>query len=210
MEYLRLDVHRRCTDLKTSGMKTTVSAYPASLQSIMPTQGVPVTSSNLAIFSESRVRLLSQRLGHNKVRDLVERVAAALDVKHHSRNDLLDNPPTNIIREAFKLAGQPNQNESRLAETCIKAYFENVHPQFPFLDRAKFERRVADPDLSQDLNSNRPFSALYHAVLALGCQYVFDKTLDPVNVDSWRFASVSLGLLPLVLLPRETLVTLQV
>ncbi|KAB5533473.1 fungal-specific transcription factor domain-containing protein [Coniochaeta sp. 2T2.1] len=168
-----------------------------------------ISSSNLAIFSESRIRLLSQRLGHNKVRDLVERVAAALDVKHHSRNDLLDNPPPNIIREAFKLAGQPNQNESQLAGECIKAYFENVHPQFPFLDRVKFEQRANDPGLSEYLNSNRPFSALYHAVLALGCQYIYDKTLDPINGDSWKFASVSLGLLPLVLLPRETLVNLQ-
>lgn len=154
--------------------------------------------------------MLSQRLGHNKVRDLVERVTAALDVKHHSRNDLLDNAPPDIIREAFKLAGQPSQNDSQLAEACIRSYFENVHPQFPFLDRVKFEKRASDPGLSEYLNSNRPFSALYHAVLALGCQYIHDKTLDPVNVESWRFASVALGLLPLVLLPRETLVNSQV
>lgn len=174
----------------------------------MPTL-CPVPSSNLAIFSESRVRLLSQRLGHNKVHDLVERVSAALDVKNHSRNDILDNPRPNIIHEAFKLTSQPNQHDSALAEACIKAYFENVHPQFPFLHRAKFEKQAADPNFSDYLNSNRPFSALYHAVLALGCQYVYDKSLDPINADSWRFASVALGLLPLVLLQRETLVNLQ-
>ncbi|OIW26279.1 hypothetical protein CONLIGDRAFT_468147 [Coniochaeta ligniaria NRRL 30616] len=163
-----------------------------------------ITSSNLAIFSDSRIRLLSHRLGHNKVRDLVERVAASLDVKHHSRNDLIDNPPTNIIIEAFKLAGQPNQNESQLADTCIKAYFENVHPQFPFLDRAKFEKRAADPGLSEYLNSNRPFSALYHAVLALGCQYLYDKTLDPVTVDSWRFASCYRTFWVVYMIERQT------
>jgi hypothetical protein len=144
------------------------------------------------------------------VRDLVERVSAALDVKAHSQGDILDTPP-DIVREACKLAaGQRPPIDRHVAETYIKAYFEYVHPQFPFLDRKSFEQKAADPGMSEYLAVNRPFAALYHVVLALGCQYVHDKTLDPVNVESWKFASVSLGLLPHVLLPRETMVNLQV
>lgn len=54
------------------------------------------------------------------------------------------------------------------------------------------------------------FSALYHTVLALGCQYTGEGSFDPGKGQAWKLYQAALGLLPDVLLPGEMLVNLQV
>ncbi|ETS73188.1 hypothetical protein PFICI_15133 [Pestalotiopsis fici W106-1] len=81
----------------------------------------------------------------------------------------------------------------------IKAYFECVHPLYPFLDRREFERKAALPNLIEVLAEQPAFSALYHAVLAIGCQNIADVSFDPGVGRSWQIFRVSLAILPRIL-----------
>lgn len=81
---------------------------------------------------------------------------------------------------------------------------------YPFLDRNDFEQKAFRPDLLHYLEACPPFSALYHTVLALGCQYIEGGSYDPGNGKEWRLFQVSLGLFLDILVPRETLVNVQV
>lgn len=89
-------------------------------------------------------------------------------------------------------------------------YFKHVHPVYPFLDRGEFEQKAFSYDLSRNLSSNPAFSALYHTVLALGAQYTEDGSFEAGEGKPWKLYQVALGLLSDILLPRESLVNLQV
>lgn len=90
------------------------------------------------------------------------------------------------------------------------AYFKHVHPIHPFLDRAEFEQKALSYDLLHHLSSNAAFSALYHTVLAMGAQYTEGGSFDAGQGKPWKLYQVALGLFSDVLLPRESLVNLQV
>lgn len=78
------------------------------------------------------------------------------------------------------------------------------------MDRQSFEAKVCNPQLPQLLSTSAPFSALYHTVLALGCQYQEGGTFDPGQGKAWKLFQISLGLFPDVLVPRESLINVQV
>jgi hypothetical protein len=90
------------------------------------------------------------------------------------------------------------------------AYFGHVHPIYPFLDRGEFEQKAFSYDLPHHLSSNAAFSALYHTVLALGFQYTEGGSFEAGKGKTWKLYQVALGLLSDILLPRESLVNLQV
>ncbi len=152
------------------------------------------------------MRLLSQRLGHGKVRGIVDRIAAAIEAGKASRGDARPATP-NSFRDLLR---QPRQVDIATATAYTNAYFGQVHPLFPFLDREEFERQALGEDVMARLGRDHGFSALYHAVLALGCQHCGDRSFDPVTSEAWGFYQVALGLLPDVLLIRGSLVNLQV
>lgn len=96
------------------------------------------------------------------------------------------------------------------AAAYVKAYFEYVHPLYPFLSRQAFESKTLLPNLNEFLEEQPAFSALYHTVLALGCQYVGDGSFDPGKGRAWQLFQVPLAILPHILLPPDTEATLQV
>jgi hypothetical protein len=130
-------------------------------------------------------------------------------VKHHSHIDVAESHRRNVLPDLLTVAPQPYHVSPDTASSYVRAYFEKIHPLFPFIDRPVFEERISSPDLAQQLASNLSFSALYHAVLALGCQYTTDQTFGPSG-QSWPFYEIAMGLIPHLLLQRETLVNLQV
>lgn len=85
-----------------------------------------------------------------------------------------------------------------------------MHPIYPFLERAEFEQKAFSYDLNHYLSSDAAFSALYHTVLALGAQYTERGSFDAGQGKPWEFYQVALGLFSDILLPRESLVNLQV
>ena len=92
----------------------------------------------------------------------------------------------------------------------IAAYFDHIHPIYPFLDRQTFERKVFQGDLALLLRDSPPFSALYYSVLALGSQFHGSGSFEPGRGTSWKFFQAALGLFPEILIPKETLVNVQV
>ncbi|KAL1853347.1 hypothetical protein Plec18170_005344 [Paecilomyces lecythidis] len=103
----------------------------------------------------------------------------------------------------------PPESAASYIRGYYPSYFEHVHPLYPFLDRQSFEAQVFNTNLQQLLSTSAPFSALYHTVLALGCQYQEGGTFDPGQGKAWKLFQISLGLFPDVLVPRETLVNVQ-
>ncbi|EGY19375.1 uncharacterized protein VDAG_09577 [Verticillium dahliae VdLs.17] len=95
------------------------------------------------------------------------------------------------------------------ARDYIRAYFENLHPVYPFLDRDIFETKALSPQLPHVLDQNPIFSALYHAVLALGSQFFRQGTYSPGTGKSWELFQVSLGHMAEIILPRESLENVQ-
>jgi hypothetical protein len=91
-----------------------------------------------------------------------------------------------------------------------KAYFTRVHPLHPFLDRQQFQDQVSSPGLDQLLIDNPAFSALYHAVMALGSQYCQEGSFEPGVGKAWELFQVSLGHMADLIAPRESFESLQV
>ncbi|KAH8434126.1 fungal specific transcription factor domain-containing protein [Aspergillus melleus] len=98
---------------------------------------------------------------------------------------------------------------AELARTYIESYFAHLHPVFPFVDRAEFEEKASVLDLSNPSASDAAFSALYHSILALGCQFHERHNFDPGQGEAWYLFQVSLGYIPDILAPRESLTGLQ-
>ncbi|KAJ5857262.1 fungal-specific transcription factor domain-containing protein [Penicillium solitum] len=161
-----------------------------------------VTSSSLAFFSERRIRSLSQQLGNDRLNQLVETIESII------RSRLLAQGPSSSPI-SFKHPSDIEQVSLERIRLYTDSYFNQLHPTYPFLDRHTFEDKVFGPSLSEDLCANSAFSALYHTVLALGCQYHEGGAFDPGNGKAWKLFQVSLGLVSDILMPRGTLMGLQ-
>lgn len=90
------------------------------------------------------------------------------------------------------------------------AYFEEVNPIYPLLDRASFEQGALR-GVSEDLIQSDPtWYALYYAVLALGCLSHEGTSYVPSKGSPWAFYRMALSLLPKALAERRSLRTAQV
>ncbi|GKZ34826.1 hypothetical protein AbraIFM66950_005182 [Aspergillus brasiliensis] len=162
-----------------------------------------VTSSSLAFFTERRINSLSQRLGNNRLSELVETIESVI------RSRLLGKGPSANLRVTLE---KPSENERISLDKVrlyVDTYFHQLHPIYPFLDRKQFEEKIFGPNLPEILTSSCAFSALYHTILALGCQYHEGGAFDPGNGRAWKLFQVSLGLISDILIPREALMSLQ-
>lgn len=185
-----------------------------------------MTSSSLAFFSERRIQSLSQQLGNDRLNQLVETIESIIRsrllAQGPSSSPISFKQPSDI--EQVSLDKIRLYTDCELIHSCLPlsshcwqtllgtyvAYFNQLHPTYPFLDRHVFEDKVFGPNLSEELCANSAFSALYHTVLALGCQYHEGGAFDPGNGKAWKLFQVSLGLVSDILMPRGTLMGLQV
>ncbi|KAJ5634736.1 hypothetical protein N7528_002578 [Penicillium herquei] len=151
----------------------------------------------MAFFSDSHIRSLNRILGHNRVHHLIETMEGSINQRAYNA----------VIK--FSMPTSPIQIRREDAARYIAAYFLKVHPLSPFLDRDSFERKALGPDTSTLLVKSAPFNALYHAVLALGCQFVDGGSFDQGKGKAWKYFEIALGLLPQILIPVEGLVHAQ-
>src|SRR4051794_34670601 len=93
--------------------------------------------------------------------------------------------------------------------TC-KAYFKHLHPVYPFLDQADFERRSTSSDLEISDINQKTWSALYHAVLSLGCMYDNGGSFKPAEGLAWHYFRISFRQLQDVLMCRASILKAQV
>ncbi|CAG9984020.1 unnamed protein product [Clonostachys byssicola] len=171
--------------------------------SILTAPDEQVLSSGLAFFSEQKVASLTQKIGNTRLQDIVKK----LDDYIASRLGLTDEPiwpPINFDKPEQK--DRPTPTETR---SYIQAYFINLHPVYPFLDQEEFESQAFSPNLDGILKQSPAFSALYHCILALGSQYLQCGTFEPGNGRSWRYFQVALGHMSDIILPRESIESVQ-
>lgn len=160
-----------------------------------------VTSSNIAYFSESRIRDLCHLLGHDNLRGLIERVAATVNKRRAEAQALTPalNPPNHV-----------SPIDLDVSRKYIEAYFEYIHPLYPFINRDSFEEKALASGVTEYLEADRVFSVLYYAVLALGCQYAGDRSFAPATSSSRQLFDLAKRYLPDILLTKATLKHLQV
>ncbi|CAI0645737.1 unnamed protein product [Colletotrichum noveboracense] len=166
----------------------------------VPRNGIFGGRNSLTFFSDSRLLSLSTRLRNNKVNELVGRISTIVNGR---------------LRRADSTANtrrmpQPESvTDSTKTSLYIRMYFERVHPVFPFLDKALFEATVNGPNFLTLLERSKPWSCLYHTILALGSQYADGGTFEAGKGESWRLFSVALGGFSDLLLLPDSLTILQ-
>ncbi|EHA28163.1 hypothetical protein ASPNIDRAFT_43524 [Aspergillus niger ATCC 1015] len=151
----------------------------------------------MAFFSDSHIHSLTTILGHSRLRDLLDAMGEAMHQHAHG------------IDIDFSAPDPPVRIPHEEAAHYITVYFDDLHPLAPFLDRADFERRVSDPGLSELLENNAPFCALYHTLLALGCQYMDGGSFTPGEGKAWKYFQCALSLFPKILAPPQGLLHVQ-
>ncbi|EFQ96656.1 hypothetical protein MGYG_08579 [Nannizzia gypsea CBS 118893] len=111
----------------------------------------------------------------------------------------------------LKLRQLPETPEVTAAEAdaYIEAYFENLHPLYPFLDRQEFASLTRELRIKAAGDTNKSLSALYHAVLALGSQYCDGGSFVPGSGKSWGLFQISLRHLSDLIVPAYSLLKLQ-
>jgi hypothetical protein len=90
------------------------------------------------------------------------------------------------------------------------AYFENIHPMYPFLNRKIFEEKALSPQIESMVETNIAWSALYHGVLALGSQFHDRGDFSPGKGLPWQLFKHALGMMPNLVGPDATLLNVQV
>ncbi|CEL04173.1 hypothetical protein ASPCAL05304 [Aspergillus calidoustus] len=163
-----------------------------------------VASSGLAFFSEQKVLSLTQRIGDSRLQDVVRKLD---DFILHR----LGLPPvSSLARIQFRNPIRDVHIPADEVKASIKAFFTNLHSIYPFLDRSDFEAQALSATLSEHLTRNPSFSALYHAVLALGSQFLANGTFEPGKGRSWALFQVALSHMSDIILPRESIESVQV
>lgn len=90
------------------------------------------------------------------------------------------------------------------------AYFEHIHPIYPFLDQVSFEERVSSPDAHASESTQKTWLVLYHAVLSLGCMYHNGGSFQPAHGLAWNYFRTSVSHFQDLLLCKASLLKAQV
>ncbi|TEA14521.1 Fusaridione A cluster transcription factor fsdR [Colletotrichum sidae] len=167
----------------------------ASLYKSMQDAGLAGDNS-LTYFSETRLKSLSQCLGHDRVRALVERISGTVNL--HMRT---------IVNFSSNMGTRQAKTPGCLSDKAL--YFERVHPRFPFLDRAAFEATAASQGQPNVIPRSKSWTALFHTVLALGSEYAGGGSFEPGKGESWELFSVALANYTDLMLLPDSLTTLQ-
>ncbi|GMG13498.1 unnamed protein product [Aspergillus oryzae] len=177
---------------------------------------------SIGYFSESRIRALTNRLGHTGVECLLNRISAVVSDRYERHHE---QPATDKLWQKPESLPEVDGTTMKLYVSCMRqtslrccgmisdyplAYFSQLHPVYPFLDRSKFEQRISNVSLAADLAGDIHWSALYHTVLALGCQYHGGGAFEPGKGKSWKFYQVALGFASDIFVGAECMGGLQV
>jgi hypothetical protein len=173
---------------------------------------------------------LSRRLGHNKVSQLIALIESNTAMNMNLMTDCdssLQSCPTPqggvncVPPEEAHLAYVECMFEfsthlglspfDQFAKSVIyAAYFEEVHPVYPFLDKEWFLEMVGSRCSEQTFASNKPFTALFYTVAALGCMCCDGCAFRPGKWLAWELFSLAIGLYADVILSKKPLLSMQV
>jgi hypothetical protein len=92
----------------------------------------------------------------------------------------------------------------------IIAYFEQVHPVYPFLDEAAFKEKVTSTRLEASDSTHKTWLALYHTILSIGCMYHDGGSFEPAKGLAWHYFRLAFRHFQDVLMCKATLLKAQV
>ncbi|KAJ5883404.1 uncharacterized protein N7473_010290 [Penicillium subrubescens] len=157
----------------------------------------------MSFFSDERLDDLSARLGHDGLKSLVAQISgmvkSRVEVLHRNLG------PSSIWNQS----GDVPKLSPQRARHLINIYFENIHPLYPFLDRDEFETRAFSSTLEASHANEPAWTALYHTVLALGCEFDGGGSFTPGEGEAWSLFKVALDLYPRILLLNTELLEVQ-
>ncbi|KAJ4982756.1 hypothetical protein SVAN01_11761 [Stagonosporopsis vannaccii] len=175
-----------------------VAVRSPSLQDL----GVFGSEYSLTFFPEARLNALAIQLGHDRVSHVRARVIKIVGERMKTIERV---PAPALDSDRIQVFGM----EKDYIVRCVQSYFEHIDPIHPFLERQNFERIALGSELTGKLASDKSWSALFYAVLALGSQYHDGGSYQPTNTGSWLFFATALAFFPDLLITRTTLNTVQ-
>ncbi|GLA03107.1 hypothetical protein AnigIFM60653_002704 [Aspergillus niger] len=180
---------------------------------------------NISFFPERRVRAISQRLGHNRLDQLLDEIRAVVATKVKNTCAI---PQSYIQRHlgTGKIEEVPSRDiiDGHISGTCaltarpysladiynpLAAYFDAVHPIYPFLCPNTFRARAASQELVQSLGTDKVWAALFYAILAIGCQNNEGGSYDTGVGEAWSYFERSLSCFQDLLFGRGSLTAVQ-
>ncbi|PVH91671.1 hypothetical protein DM02DRAFT_663725 [Periconia macrospinosa] len=173
------------------------SRYPAGCYSVSrQTVNEHVPSSSLAFFSDHAVDYLCLKLGHDRLKTLVNTLEAQMQARWEATSQPYG-PPDDI-----------DDSPERRSQ-YIRSYFEQVHPIYPFLEQATFEGRASSTQLEASDPTHETWLALYHTVLSLGCMYHNGGSFEPAKGLAWHYFRLSFRHFQDVLMCKASLLKAQ-
>ncbi|KAJ5627383.1 hypothetical protein N7528_004810 [Penicillium herquei] len=160
---------------------------------------------NISFFPARRVRAISQRLGHDRLDQLLAEIRdfAAAKVKTNSSI-----PRSRALRENSFSDYHVSCRET--LDSHISVYFDMVHPMYPFLDPESFKQQTTSPDLSRLISTNKGFAALYYAVIAIGSQHNDGGSFEAGVGEAWSYFERALSYFQDLIFFRGSLTTVQI
>ncbi|KIV97399.1 hypothetical protein PV10_01154 [Exophiala mesophila] len=162
-----------------------------------------ITSCGLAFFSENNLAELARRLGHDRVRILLHELGAS------SRANQATSISRVVKTQPFDATTvlQPLTNEMRA--TYIDAFFAEIYPIYPFLDKQAFQDAALGPLATEKLRNDKSWALLYCTILSLGILAREQGSFQPMQGSSWKLFSYILGSFCDVLFARKSLLIAQ-
>lgn len=163
-----------------------------------------VSSSSLALFSDTDIRSVSEKLSNARFADLIESFSDSMNKRLHRKANKLY-PQVSFQPPAYPLKLSPEQRAEH-----IRCYFDHLHPLFPFLMKEEFDQQLLDHESDEALEQDSPFFALYHAILAIASQLRGHGSFEPGEGLAWQFFQASLSRLGELTGSKPGLLSIQV
>ncbi|PYH88727.1 hypothetical protein BO71DRAFT_364845 [Aspergillus ellipticus CBS 707.79] len=160
---------------------------------------------NISFFPAKRVQAINERLGHNRLDQLMDQIRTVVATKVKNTSSI-PQAYINLHRDAEKNRNLPPME---VINSHICAYFDAIHPLYPFLCPDTFRQRVAVPDLAQTLAADKNWAALFYAVLSIGCQNNEGGSFEAGIGEAWSYFERSLSYFQGILFGRGSLMAVQ-
>ncbi|RAK80024.1 fungal specific transcription factor domain-containing protein [Aspergillus fijiensis CBS 313.89] len=160
---------------------------------------------NISFFPAKRVKAINERLGHNRLDQLLEQIRALVSTKIKTACAI----PQSYIQRRHSLSQSHEFPDWASIQAHISAYFEAVHPVYPFLSPDTFRQKATAEDLPHLLAADRAWAALFYAIVAIGCQNNEGGSFEVGVGEAWQYFERSLSYFPDLVFGRGSLTAVQ-
>ncbi|RAH43489.1 fungal specific transcription factor domain-containing protein [Aspergillus brunneoviolaceus CBS 621.78] len=174
---------------------------------------------NISFFPAKRVKAINERLGHNRLDQLLEQIRALVSTKiktacaipqsyiqrRHSLSQSHEFPDWASIQAHISGILAPFS----ISHPAKVAYFEAVHPVYPFLSPDTFRQKATAENLPHLLAADRAWAALFYAIVAIGCQNNEGGSFEVGVGEAWQYFERSLSYFPDLVFGRGSLTAVQ-